>query len=438
MNISVITLFPELYAPFVSASLLKRAQDQGRIACNIVSLFSYSDPKERIDSPTFGHGSGMVIRPSIVEKAIDDQEALQGKAYKIFFSPHGQELDQELLHEIYTEILQRKQLMLLPARYEGMDARVEQFYADRIISVGNFVLMGGDLPAMMFMEAIARLIPGVIGKEESVKRDSFNGPFVDHPEYTSPVVWNGMEVPEVIRSGNHKKIEEWREREAACRTVYSHFQWLRSHKATTEQERVAADCVPIHYVVLMHMDVMLMNQSGEMVVGTTSVTSIDIHDIARSSKTYGIKNFFIVTPLRDQQQIVETLLNFWQKGEGVTYNNQRHQAIKNVMICGSLQEVIEQIKLREGVEPLLVATSARSFEGRAALSYYDQDKVWALKRPVLFVFGTGHGLSKKLLAESDFILPALRGFTTFNHLSVRSAVAVILDRWLGINVKKVD
>jgi len=320
-------------------------------------------------------------------------------------------------------------MMLLPARYEGMDARVEQEYADEIISIGDFVLMGGDLPAMILLEGMLRLIPGVVGKQESVSRESFSGPFVDYPEYTEPVMWQGREVPEIVRSGNHAAIETWRTEQAAKKTVFAHFSWLRSTPTTKEQKKLVHSLMPHHYCALLHGDVLI--GPSERKKGTTSVTSVDIHDIARSSATYGLEGFFIVTPLLDQQKIVMTLLNFWQTGVGVDYNPVRHEALKKVQVKSTIDQAIEAIEKREGSRPLLIATSARGVEHPGAITYQDQDKVWAAGRPVLFLFGTGQGIDPDLIARCDFILPPIEGFSAFNHLSVRSAAGIILDRWLS-------
>ncbi len=430
MNIAVFTLFPELYKPFLTTSLIGRAQEKGLVTLDIQSLFSFCAPKERIDGPTFGPTAGMVIRPDVIERAVNHLEEKTGPAFKIFFSPQGKKLDQNLLQELYKKI-NNKTVALFPARYEGMDARIEEQYADEIISIGDYVLMGGDLPAMVLLEGLLRLAPGIIGREESVQKESFSGPFVDYPEYTAPVEWQGLKVPDIIRSGNHKAIEDWRADKAAEKTVLQHFDWLRSHKATPVEEQRAARFIPPHYAALMHTNVMLPDNRE----GTTSVTSIDIHDIARSARTYNLKNYFIVTPLEDQQKIVKKLLDFWQTGSGVAYNNNRHDALNQVRLEDSLDSVVQEIEKREGKKPLLIGTSARESAPEKIIFYYDQEKVWHEKRPVLFIFGTGHGLSSALLDRCDYILPPLRGFSNFNHLSVRSAAAIIFDRWLGINQK---
>ncbi len=429
MNISIATVFKELYAPFLNTSLIKRAQDQGIISVDLLNLFDCVQPKERIDAPTFGHGTGMLIRPQVVECAVDQLEKKHGEAYKIFFSPKGKKLTQPLLQSIAKKAQKKGHLMLLPARYEGMDARVEQAYADEIVSVGDFVLMGGDVPAMMLLEGMLRLIPGVVGKPESVTHDSFMGPFVDYPEYTEPVDWHGMTVPEVIRSGNHQAIKDWRENAAAKDTVLHHFAWLKNHAVTSEQKKRAAQHIPPHYVAVMHSDVLV---GPDKLPGTTSVTSIDMHDIARSSCTYGIEQFFIVTPLKDQQEIVKRFLSFWQTSAGAEYNQNRSRAMDLVRLTENLDEVIAAIEKKEGKKPLILATSARPVEGVQLLFYDDQGLVWQQNRPVLILFGTGSGLVPELLERADYLMGPINGFTDYNHLSVRSAAAIIMDRWLGI------
>jgi tRNA (guanine37-N1)-methyltransferase len=439
MKISVVTLFPELYKPFFSTSLVERARQKRIIDTHLYDLFSYAEPKQRIDGPTFGHGAGMVIKPEIIEKAVNDVQAQHGAAYKIFFSPRGKKLDQKSLRALYDRMHEQKKehIMLLPARYEGMDARIETEYADEIISIGDFVLMGGDLPAMVFLEGLLRFVPAVVGKSESVELDSFSGPFVDYPEYTAPVEWKGHQVPELLRSGNHKAIADWRQQEVAKESVLHHFDWVRAYpEFTPEQEKLVEKNLPHHYVVLMHSDVLVSEDKINTKVGTTSVTSLDIHDIARSALTYGLKNYFIVTPLVDQQAIVKTLLGFWQEGPGISYNNYRHDALNHVILESNLENVIEKITQREGKEPVLIATGAKADTHSGMITFFDQEKVWSSDRPVLIVLGTGRGLTPELIARCDYRLVPLEGFSPFNHLSVRSAAAVIFDRWLGKNPKR--
>lgn len=434
MNVSILTVFEQLYNPFIHTSLVGRAQEKAIVHIDVQSFFSYVQPKERIDAPTFGPGAGMLIRPDVVQKAIEDKEQKYGKAFKIFFSPRGEKITQRTFEKIATQAQECGHLMIIPARYEGMDARIEEEYADMILSAGDFVIMGGDVPAMLLLEGVLRLLPGVVGKQESVARESFNGPFVDFPSYTEPVEWMGKAVPDVIRSGNHAAIESWRTEHAVQAAVRDHFQWVRSQKLADADKKLAKKYIPSHYVALMHSDVLV---GDERKPGVTSVTSLDIHDIARSAKTYGVQDYFIVTPLLDQQKIVSKLLNFWNKGVGVEYNQCRHTAIQLVNLIGSFDEVVEKIEKKEGKKPLVIATSAQVTQAQQVISYYDQKKVWEHDRPVLLIFGTGQGLSPEMVQRCDYLLLPIHGFVGFNHLSVRSAVAIILDRWLGVNQQAV-
>ncbi len=429
MRISTLTLFKALYEPFIKTSLPARAVDAGIVSLDVEDLFSLVGPKKRIDSPSFGPGAGMLLKPEVIQMGIEKSELQHGPAYKIFFSPKGQKLDQCLLKKLAQILQEKKHIMLIPARYEGMDARVEEVYADCMVSIGDYVLMGGDLPAMVLMEGLLRLIPGVVGKEESVLEESFSGPFVDYPEYTAPVLWKGLEVPEIIRSGNHGAIESWRRTKAAHDSVIHHFGWVRSHTYAQEDKKLVAQQIPPHYVILMHSQVLL----GDDTEGTSSVTSLDIHDIARSACTYGITKYFLVTPLLDQQKIVKKLLHFWHTDIGIDYNPQRHEALKAVCLVESFDEALAQIKHQEGKQPLCIATSARQVTGIKGLTYYDQERVWSQERPVVLVLGTARGLAPSLLERCDYVLGPIEGFSEFNHLSVRSAAAVIFDRWLGTN-----
>lgn len=436
MIVSILSVFPEIYKDFLSTSIVKKAQEKGLVSCNVDSFKSFVQPKERIDTPTFGPGAGMVLKAEVVQKAIEEREKDSGKAFKVFFSPghSSRKLDQDYLQEIALKARELGHIMLLPARYEGMDSRVQKHYADAVVSVGDFVLMGGDLPAMLFLEGFLRLIPDVIGKQESVDHDSFSGPFVDYPAYGEPVDWNGEVVPEVLRSGNHEEIRKWRLNESVKETVVGHFDWMRSRDIEDrEQLGLIRKNIPNHYAALMHCQVYTGCQKDK--AGTTSVTSIDIHDIARSSKTYGLKNYFVVTPLKDQQKIVQTLLGFWKEGPGFDYNRSRFDAVKDVYLKDSLESAIEQIEQQEGQKPIIIATSAKKYSKDNIINYNDQGKIWALKKPILFIFGTGQGLSDEIMEMADYLLLPLKGYSDYNHLSVRSAAAIIFDRWLGINIR---
>lgn len=432
MNLSLLTLFPELYDSFASTSIIGKAVERGDLKIDISNLCDQVAPKKRIDAPPFGPGAGMLIKPDIISGAIEEHQNKHGEAFKIFFSPHGKKLNQDLIKKITPKILEKKHLLLVAPRYEGVDVRAEEIYADEIISVGDFVLMGGDIPALTFLEAFLRFVPGVVGNNESVELDSFMGPFMDFPHYTKPLIFKGLEVPPVLRSGNHSEIEKWRLDQSVKRTVKNNFEWLRGSHLDKKDIDLVKKNIPNHYSALIHHDVKLVDDT----FGNSSVTSIDIHDIARSSSTYGIKKYFITTPLADQKKMIQTFLDFWRSDVGIDYNSDRHSALSIVQTADYLNDVIEKVYQIEGKEPLVIATSAcdeLGMDRSKIITYRDQGKIWSLDRPIIFIFGTAGGLSVNILKQCDFLLLPVNGLSNFNHLSVRSAAAIIFDRWLGLN-----
>jgi len=435
-KVSVVTVFPTLYDGFFSHGLVKKGIEKGIISINSVSLIEAAK-KKRIDVPIVGHGSGMVLNCSVVEEAYDSIKKEPGTPppYKIFFSPAGKKLTQPLLKEIYQHVQQKNNhLVLFAGRYEGFDIRSEEEYADIILSVGDFVCNDGDIPAQLFMSAFFRLIPGFVGKEESVINDSFTGSLVDTSHYgKKPSIWKERGVPELLKSGNHQEVDEWRYQNSLQRTANSHFAWWRLNVSSQKEKQDIKKYIPRHYVLLLHNDVMLPGN----IVGESSVTSIDIHDISRSAATYGLSGVFIVTRLVEQQKLVEKFLSFWQKGAGRECNESRAFALRYTKCMGEINEVKEHLKVVEGVEPIMIATSSRrEIPHGKMITYNDQEIIWKLQRPVLFILGTAHGIDPQVMNICDFRLLPIEGFEEFNFLSVRSAAAVIFDRWLGIQSKK--
>lgn len=451
MHISIITVFPDLYRPFLSTSLIARAQAQGNVSFNIVAFSDVCQPKERIDEPVCGPGDGMVIKPSVVERALKRCVDAYGSGYTIFFSPQGQKLTQHTLKGLWQSFTDDasgctkddssesgrsgKHLILVCPRYEGVDDRVQEEYADLVVSIGDYVLMSGDLPAQVFIESFLRLIPGVVGKKQSVEQDSFSASLLDYPTFGLPKRWHDREIPEVVFSGNHAHIDAWRNEQALKKTLVKRFDWFRSYADKPQEIAQALSCMPRHYIALMHTDVYLKGGT----LGTTSIKSIDLHDISRTCATYGVTSFFPVTPLEDQHNIMHTFLDFWRSEEGKKYNPMRVASAQTIRPKTSLEQAIAAIEHETGKKPLLVATSAKkpdSADVHRCIDFSDHGTVWAHDRPVLLLFGTGYGLSKQIMSRVDYILLPVKGMPTYNHLSVRSAVAIILDRWLGLFTKK--
>lgn len=449
LHITIITVFPELHTSFLETSLLKRAREAGILSVSTIKFSDCVAPKERIDAPMVGHAAGMVLRAEVLERAMEKAVAAHGEGIAVFFAPDGQLLSQPIIEDFYRRELAAPHsvssekddssyphLILICGRYEGIDVRAVRKYADYIFSIGDYVLMGGDLPAQVFIESVLRFVPSVVGRAESVLADSYSGAYLDFPPYGQPVVWNGEEVPPVLRSGDHAAIIRWQKSESLRKTLLTRFDWLRSSRSFLESELAAkSKAIPPHYVIVMHDEVLIGKK--EKIEGQTSVTTIDLHDIARSSATYGIKKVFIVTPLIDQQRVTKHFMSFWHSAQGEIYNKDRFDAMSLIEIVSTKAEACAQIAAaHEGREPILIATSAQPYtdvgpEHPRLLEYADQGVAWEHERPVVLCFGTGQGLAPRFFRACAYVLPPVLGFTRYNHLSVRSAVAIILDRWLA-------
>jgi tRNA (guanine37-N1)-methyltransferase len=216
MEFHVITLFPEMFKA-LDAGLIGKAQANGLITVCTHNLREYGLGNYRqVDDTPYGGGSGMVMRPEPLAAAIDAVMAQHPGLLRILMSPQGEILDQAVVRELAQNA---SGLLLIAGRYEGVDARVLSLI-DREISIGDYVLSGGELPAMVVIEAVARLIPGVLGNPESLAEESF-GPsgMLEYPHFTRPEEFRGMRVPEVLLSGDHRRIRAWREAEARKRTA---------------------------------------------------------------------------------------------------------------------------------------------------------------------------------------------------------------------------
>ena len=218
LRIDVITIFPELFERFLEASILGNARREGQIALAVHDLRGWATDRHRtVDDIPYGGGPGMVMKPEPLVEAIEAVAGQRGagrKGRRILLSPQGARLNQEKVAELARE----EHLVLVCGRYEGVDQRVIDLAVDEEISIGDFVLSGGEIPAMAVIEAVTRLVPGVLGNPRSVQTESFQDGRLEGPQYTRPAEYRGHAVPEVLRSGDHGEIERWRREKALERT----------------------------------------------------------------------------------------------------------------------------------------------------------------------------------------------------------------------------
>ncbi len=212
MRIDFVTLFPEMFAPVMDASILGRARGRGLLDWGCVNPRDFSEGERRkVDDRPFGGGPGMVLMAEPLEKAV--QSVKKKGSRVIFLSPQGETFTDRKA----SRLAENKHLVLVCGRYEGVDERALDLF-DEELSIGDYVLTGGELPAMVVADAVARKLPGVLKKEDAAESESFVSGLLDFPQYTRPRVWRGREVPDVLFSGDHRKIAEWRRKAARAAT----------------------------------------------------------------------------------------------------------------------------------------------------------------------------------------------------------------------------
>jgi tRNA (guanine37-N1)-methyltransferase len=217
MIIEIVTLFPAMVEQCASHSIIGRARESGALQLRVVDLRDYTHDRHRTaDDAPYGGGAGMVMKVEPLDEAIAGlRRNAQGTVRVILMSPQGRRLDQRVVEELARE----SHLALICGHYEGVDERVREHLVDDEISIGDYVLTGGELPALVLVDAVARLIPGVLGKAESAEEESFRDGLLEYPQYTRPEEYRGWRVPEVLLSGHHAMIARWRRRESLRRTL---------------------------------------------------------------------------------------------------------------------------------------------------------------------------------------------------------------------------
>ncbi len=437
MHFNIVSLFPEFFTSPLQTALMAKAQESGLVS------FSTHSPRDHghgvhkaVDDRPYGGGPGMVFMLDPLVKTLQDIEALHKQSQPahatpsrapriLVMSPAGKPFTQAMARELATE----PSLTLVCGRYEGFDARIEELYPIEYVSMGDAVLNGGEVPALAIIEAVSRLIPGFMGKEASGTEESFSAGLLEYPHYTRPENFEGHMVPEVLRSGDHARIATWRREAALERTLRHRPDLLRETPLMPQDAHYLASlprtCPGRNlYIGLVHHPVIIEGKNS----GTSSLTNLDIHDIARISRTYGLGGYYIITPLKDQQEVLQGILRHWLHGPAGKSHADRAEALRLVRPATSIAEAQEHIHSQTGLAPQLWGSSAQW--GEAATMPFDQARQKLHEKPALLLLGTGHGLAPHVLQNCDGFLRPLRFLSDYNHLSVRAAAAILVDRIL--------
>jgi tRNA (guanine37-N1)-methyltransferase len=232
MRIDVFSLFPEIFPPYLNASILKRAQEAGYLSVYLHNIRDWAPDKHKMtDDVPYGGGGGMVMKPEPIYFAVEGVLGNPPTCPVILLTPQGRIFNQS----VAWELAQNNHFALICGRYEGVDERVRKYLVTDEISVGDFVLTGGEIPALILIDAVTRLVPGVLGDPEGAQKDSHSTGLLEHPHYTRPAEFRGWEVPEILRSGDHGRVDIWRRREAIRRTVERRPDLLGKVRLTDEE-----------------------------------------------------------------------------------------------------------------------------------------------------------------------------------------------------------
>ena len=427
----IVTLFPEFFESPLSTALMGRAREAGIVDCSFHDPRQFStDKHHRVDDRPYGGGPGMVMQGEPLARAL---RSIERPGRMLFMAPGGRPLTQDMVRELARE----DDLTIVCGRYEGIDARLLQLFPLEPVSVGDIVLNGGESAAISVIEAVSRLMPGFMGKEESGDDESFSQGLLEYPHYTRPENFEGLTVPEVLQSGDHARIANWRRQESVRATLRMRPEMLNEAPLYREDVQTLADtprerpgrnlsfCL-VHYPVSL----------GPKKIGASSLTNLDIHDIARISRSYAMGSFYPVTPLGDQLRVLEEILRHWTRGPGGVGNADRAQALGLVQPATSLEEAVAHMTAQHGTRPRLVASSAVwPAKGKASkpesMPMTPRDvRRWCDQGPVMLCLGTAQGLAPEVLEQCEGTLRPVR-FLGYNHLSVRSAAAILADRILG-------
>lgn len=431
MQFEILTIFPKFFDSPFSTGVLKKAQEKGLISINTHDFRKFATDKHNtVDDKPYGGGTGMVIKPEPIGKAIEAVKNNATKSIVILTTPQGEILTDSMA----SKLANFDQIIIICGRYEGIDERIKEVFVDKEISIGDYVLTGGEYAASIVVDTVSRYISGVLGNESSSKYESFKQGLLEYPQYTRPKVYKDKCVPEVLLSGNHSEIESWRKKNSIQRTLLRRPDLLDRAKLSPHELKHLKELRKQNlkslkvYIALVHYPV--YNKSLKII--NTAFTNLDIHDIARAGRTYGIRGFYLVQPVEEQRILAKRVLEHWLNGPGRKFNPTRSEALKIVHLANSIEDVLEEIKNSDGIKPKLIVTDARNTDNMIGYEELKEQMILG-EEPVLLLFGTGWGIANEVFEKADFILKPIEGIYDYNHLSVRSAASIILDRLISNN-----
>ncbi|HOO63915.1 MAG TPA: tRNA (guanosine(37)-N1)-methyltransferase TrmD [Synergistaceae bacterium] len=391
MHITVITAFPEFLRTFFATSIVGKGVEKGLLSVEVVDIRDYARGAYRqIDDYAFG-GGGMLLMAEPLAEALEDVHSRKGKAYVLGTSPQGAVLQQDMVETL----AEKDHLLIVCGHYEGMDERFVQKYVDMEVSLGDYVLTGGELAAMVIADSVSRRIPGVVGKESAVEEDSFARGFLDHPHYTRPATWEDMPVPEELLSGDHAKILAWRRQEAVQRTL-------------SRRPEVLGRAGILPYMSGgAYLALVLENEQEPF---PENLLERSLHLGAQ----YGLERTCCISSRGNYRTLAGNL-----KDRG---------ALK---VFGNLRRCRDWIARREKRPPLVI-NIGEIFENDVPRAHTLEVKRSLLERqlPALFVFFQGNPQKKP--TEYDCALFPLRGgYGQTGDFSPEDRLAIVLDRFFG-------
>ena len=432
MKFDIVTIFPGFFDSVFSFGVISKAIESGAVDINVHDLRSYSDSKHgKTDDTPYGGGSGMLMTPGPIDNAVSEIKEKKLRSAVILTTPKGDEFNDRMAQELCGF----DQLIILCGRYEGVDERVSELYVDMKISTGKYINSGGEYACSLIVDAVSRYLPGVLGNTESLASESLKNGLLEYPQYTKPRTYEGRDVPEVLLSGDHERIRKWRRQQSIKATFVQSPACLDDARLSEDEDsflqKLKADASPDFrvYIALVHYPA----YNSRMEVVPTAFKSIDAHDISRDATTYGIRKFYMVNPVEQQRILAGRLVDHWIDGEGKNFNESKSRAFGIISLVSTIDEAVGQIEEIEGEKPKIVATDARFSEDMTGYREL-REKIFENTDPFLILFGTGWGLTLETIQASDYVLKPISGYSDFNHLSVRSAAAIVLDRLLSCGI----